>query len=141
MTQITKMDRKAVQEISKAAELALREVAEQFGINLTAKGGKFDPTTGTFVPKFEFSVEGASANEWATSVHLIGGNYGPRQWLHAEDFGKTFTSQGKTFELSGINLRAPKFPINAKCLTDGKTYKFTSAAIRRALGRTAPVSE
>ena len=134
MTQITKIDRKAAQDISKATELALKAVAEQFGINVAIKGGKFDPTTGTFSPKIEFSVEGASRLEWENTVHLLRSNW-TDQWLKAEDFGAIITSQGKKYELVGINLRAPKFPINAKCLTDGKTYKLTEAGVKRALGR------
>lgn len=134
MTTITTIDRKACTTISRAAEEALKAVAEQYGLTLTIKGGKFDPSVGTFSPKVEFSVGDAGRKAWEASVGLLYSNY-PAQWLTAEDFGATFTSQGKTYELVGINLRAPKFPINAKCLTDGKTYKLTEAGVKRGLGR------
>jgi len=134
MTTITNIDRKACTDIIKASEVALQEVAKQFGLTLTIKGGKFDPVTGTFAPKVEFAVEGADRNEWDASVNLLYSNH-PTQWLTKDDFGATFTSGGKTYELVGINLRAPKFPINAKCLTDGKTYKLTEAGVKRSMGR------
>jgi len=138
MTQITKIDRAAANEISKATEAALKAVAEQFGINVSLRGGKFDPASGTFSPKVEFSVEGAERLEWENTVHLIRSNWG-NQWLHKEDFGAVITANGgKKYELVGINLRAPKFPINARCLNDGKTYKLTEDGVRYALGRTAP---
>ena len=134
MTQITKIDRKTANDISKATEAALKAVAEQFGINVSINGGKFDPQAGTFAPKVEFSVEGADRYEWETTVHLIRSNW-RNQWLHKDDFVAVITLQGKKYELVGINLRAPKFPINAKCLTDGKIYKLTEAGVRRAMGR------
>jgi hypothetical protein len=134
MTTITELDRNACLTISKAAQEALQAVAEQFGLNLTMKGGKYDPASGTFTPKVEFSVAGSAGKEWANTVRFLSSNH-PAEWLTAEDFGATITSQGKTYELVGINLRAPKFPINAKCLSDGKTYKLTEAGVKRAMGR------
>jgi len=131
---ITKIDRSAVAEINKATEQALKEVAERLGINVKVGGGKFDPETGTFTPKVIFSVEGADKNEWDRTVGLIYSNH-PKQWLTEDDFGAVITLNGKKYQLTGINLRAPKFPINAKCLSDGKYYKLTEAGVKRSMGR------
>jgi hypothetical protein len=50
--------------------------------------------------------------------------------------GLKFTSKGRTFEVTSIDLKRPKFPINAKDLADGKPYKF---AADRALKFTTEV--
>ena len=38
-------------------------------------------------------------------------------------FGKTFTSQGRKFKITGLNTRAKKYPIQASTV-GGKRYKF-----------------
>jgi len=127
------IDRNSVKEINKAVEVALQEVAQRFGLNVKVDGGKFDPTVGVFFPKVEFSVEGSAKKDWEQSVHLL---YSNRPvWLTGDDFGAQITYNGRKFELVGINLRAPKFPINAKCLADGKVYKLTEEGVKRAMGR------
>ena len=134
MTAVTTIDRATAKAIAERAEQALQNVADELGLTLTYKGGKFDPTTGTFAPKFEFSVETAGESKFAQQVRLLSSNY-PNEWLTASDFGATFTAQGKQFKIFAINLKAPKFPIQAKCLTDGKNYKFSELSVKIALGR------
>ena len=136
MNTITKIDRNTANEISKATEAALKEVAERFGITVTIKGGKFDPANGKFLPKVEFCVEGAADNEWNTNINLLRSNWTNHKWLFPGDYKRVIKMNGKEYELVGINIRAPKFPIEAKCLTDGKSYRLTEPAVRKALGRT-----
>ena len=126
MEPITTMDRAACAKIATAAEAALREVAEQLGLQVTNRGGKFDPS-GTFDPKFTFSLPDAGENQFASTAHLVG--------LHADDFGKTFQVHGKTFRITGLNLRARKFPVCAVNTTDGKSYKFPTNTVKGALGK------
>ena len=44
--------------------------------------------------------------------------------LPANGLGAKFFSQGKEFVVTGLYPNRPKFPVNAMCLTDGKSYKF-----------------
>lgn len=46
--------------------------------------------------------------------------------IDPKSFGKTFTSQGKTFRIVGINPRARTMPILAIEIATGAEYKFTA---------------
>jgi len=120
------MDKASVKALSGAVAQALSAVAEEYGIQFKSKGGKYDPTTGTFSPKVEFSLEDSGARAFAQDVRAF-------SWLSVSDYGRKFTSGGREFTLVGLNLRAPKFPIKALDSGDGKTYRMTEASLRSAL--------
>jgi hypothetical protein len=130
MTALTKIDREAARQLSMATEAALQEVAEEYGLTVALKGGTFDPAGGTYRPKVEFSMADSGERKFANECELVGYTVNG-QWhsLKAEDYGAEFTSHGRTFTLTGVNLRAPKFPIQAKG-DDGKSYKFPEAILR-----------
>lgn len=44
--------------------------------------------------------------------------------LPENGLGAKFTSQGKEFVVTGLTPSRPKYPVNAVCVTDGKSYKF-----------------
>ena len=135
-TTITKIDRQTIAVIKERTESALREVAAGLGINVTIAGGKFDPSTGKYFPKVEFSVEGAERADWENSIRYLGLPGGEaNSWIRPEDYNATFTYQGNQYRLVGVNLRAPKFPFNAVKVLDGKTYRFTDASVKQGLGR------
>ena len=60
-----------------------------------------------------------------------------RYGLKSDDLGKTFISRGKTYKITGLTTRRPKFPINVEC-SDGKAFKFPAADVVRGLGRAVP---
>ena len=115
------MDRNIAKNSAEAAEAALRAVADEFGTTLTYKGGSFSDTS--FTPKFEFAVEGASQVEFDRTCFAVG--------MRPEHFGKEFVFNHRQYQITGINLRAKKYPIKAKCLLDNKTYKFPADAVKR----------
>lgn len=51
-----------------------------------------------------------------------------------EALGKTFTASGRTFKLTGLNTKAPKMPVQAVCIEDGKSYKFGVEALKKIEG-------
>ena len=60
--------------------------------------------------------------------------------LPANGLGAKFFSQGKEFVVTGLSPNRPKFPVNAMCLTDGKSYKFgqsVAAKVTAAAGGAA----
>ena len=60
--------------------------------------------------------------------------------LPANGLGAKFFSQGKEFVVTGLSPNRPKFPVNAMCLTDGKSYKFgqsVAAKVVAAVGGAA----
>ena len=127
------MDLKMAKKINEASQKALETVATEFGLTLSPKSGSYDPSTGTYTFKIEFAEDGADKREFERSVRLLtgarqDGTYG--QLLAPEALGAKFCHQGRDFVLTGINLRAPKFPLQAKCLSDGKSYKFPQNIVR-----------
>ena len=141
---ITAFDRATCRIISQEATAALQAVAAKYGLSVMAGSGSFSPAA--FTPKFTFSpmvavtaapqgtvpyVTAGSASsipaDFANKAALVG--------LQASDYGRTFTSQGKTFKITGINLKAHKFPILGTEIRTGKTFKFHADNVVRYLAR------
>ena len=120
---IETMDRASVKLLASAVEKALQQVADEFGVTYTYKGGTFDPSTGTFAPKSEFSLPDSGRRAFERDAILFG--------LRPEHFGATFVSNGREFRVTGLNARAPKYPIKATCVLDGKPYKFPASVVDR----------
>jgi hypothetical protein len=120
---ITTIDRATAKQLGAEVEAALREIAERHGLELVPKGGKFDPSVGTFKPNFEFKTSDSGANEFALYADMFG--------LDADDFGKEFTTHGKTFRISGIAPRSHVRPILATEVATGKGFKFTAESVQQ----------
>lgn len=120
-----KITRQDAAAIGREVELALGAVAARWGLSVKVRGGSYD--AGSFRPKVEFKTATADASEFA----LYAAGYG----LLAEDFGATFTSQGRTFAISGVAPRSHVRPILADEVGSDKRYKFPAETVRRALGR------
>ena len=121
MAKITKMTRADVRTISEAAKLALQGVADQFGLTLTVPGGRFSDEA--FDGRYSMALQGEDGVPADFTRNC--GRFG----LKPEHFGATFTSNGKTFKISGINTRCPKYPVSAKRVPDGKGFKFTAQQV------------
>lgn len=117
------MNRTMVNKLNTATREALEKVAAEYGVEVIVGGGSFD--SGTFKPKVIFSESDAAANEWARSAGLLG--------LDPADFGRQFQLRGRYFVITGLNLRAPKYPVQARCLDDERTYKFAEHTVKAAL--------
>jgi hypothetical protein len=130
MADITSIDRAAARKLGAEAQLALQEVANKYGLTLTQKGGTYSPNASTV--KFVFAVAGADKSDFESYAHLYG--------LNAEDHGAEFKMSGKTFRITGINPRAPKFAILIEDVKTGKGYKCPTDSVLRALGRPVPES-
>lgn len=113
--------------LASEAQVALAEVAARHGLTVKVGGGKYDPNTGTFAPKVEFAMKDAGQNEFIRSARSVG--------LAPDDFGKTFLNNGQTFRITGINLRAPKYPIKAMDVISGRQWRFPERVVQGALGR------
>ena len=59
--------------------------------------------------------------------------YAQRYGLEPEDFGKKFMSRGSVFKISGINPKAPRYPVNAIKIADGSSWKFTVPGVKASL--------
>lgn len=118
------IDKRTAEQIGREVAEALQAVAERHGLTVAVRGGTYD-TTGLYRPKVEFKTADADREEFARYASMFG--------LEADDFGKTFTSNGREFRVSGVAPRSPKRPILAVEVATGKTYKFADAAVKMAL--------
>jgi hypothetical protein len=118
------MDKRQAREIGEAALEEMRKVADRYGMTVEYRGGSFT-SSGAFSPKFEFKTRDADRLEFQRVAWQLG--------LRPEDFGRTFQSEGRTFRVTGVNLRASRLPVLAVEVSTGKTYKFPEAAVRTRL--------
>lgn len=125
---ITEISRDTVEIIASEAEKTLQKMAEDLGITFERGRGTFDPEGGTFTFKGEFGVQGSGQAKFARDVRLLG-----ESWLTEDDYMRPFNSNGKTFQITGINLRALKYPINGQEIKTGKSYKFPTESVKWAI--------
>ena len=129
MADITSIDKVTARLLGKEAEEVLRAVAEKHGLTLTSKGGSYSPSDTTV--KFVFAVSGADKEVFERYCKFYD--------LTANDFHAEFKMSGKTFRITGINTRAPKFAILIEDVKTGKGYKCPTNSVLRSLGRDIPV--
>jgi hypothetical protein len=125
---ITKFGRQQVRQVSDEAEAALQAVAEKYGLVLKRESGRY--SANNFTAKFSFAVKAADGSDapasFARQASLLG--------LPEDCYGKVFqTWGGKSYKVTGINLRARKYPVLGECLRTGKTFKFMSDSVKHGL--------
>lgn len=116
------MNRTLINEIRVDVEKALKEVERKHGIDLSLGSGSFDSSSFTVKLVATILSGGMSLEEtnFKKAVKSVGHIYK----LTEEDYLKQFDYNGETFEIVGINTRAPKYPILARNILNESTYKF-----------------
>jgi hypothetical protein len=119
-----------LQAIRRDIDNALADVETKHGITLRL--GNMSYSELSFTAKIEGECIGESGEtkaekDFKLGAHLVG--------LKPEDFGKTFESNGEKFTITGLNLRASRFPIMGKCQRTGKNYKFPEKSVAAKLAK------
>ena len=112
------------------ATAAMAAVAEKYGV--TVKFGSGRGSEQSITMKLEVTnktATGEAQDKSAIDFKALAPMYG----LVATDLGRTFSRGGKTFKITGLNRRAKTMPIQAKCLQDGRGYKFAEDIVQLAL--------
>lgn len=121
------MERSNVRLLSEEMMEALKAVALKHGVQFTYKGGRFNSSNCTF--KVEASVVNASgtAETAERTAYKLQAQYFQLQpdWLD-----KTFSFGGEDYTIIGLNTKAYKSPVLAKCVRNGKTYKFKADHVK-----------
>lgn len=115
------MSKAAAKDLGAAIEDALADLAEEHGLKIEMKGGRYDPQVGTYEPKITLSIDGAEEREFG----LVSSAFG----LKPGDYGARFDYNGSTFRLTGLSTRRPKYPVIATKLADQKRYKLPEGAL------------
>lgn len=133
-TKIKEFTRANVRTLMDEVQEALGPIAEKHGLVLDRKGKTFynDRVPVMFqmlvrVEDADGKVLDSKAQEFKAAASLVG--------LKADDLGKTFIIRGTSYEVEGLNLRARKFPVLAKSMQNGKTYKFQADTVARSIAR------
>jgi hypothetical protein len=130
---ITTISRSDMSVLRSEVNAAIAAVATKHGLVMALGSGKFNEKNASF--KLEISTKdqntGMVKSREATSFEVNAHFYG----FKAEDLGATFKSNGRTFKITGLNTRRPKFPLLAVCVEDGRTYKFPDTTVLACLGR------
>lgn len=121
---IDKFDRTTCRKVGDRAEEVLTEVAESLGLTLTRETGRFTESTFTFKATFKTTTEAGRPIADTKNAILLG--------LPANVVGRQFTSNGKTFTVTGINMRRRKYPVSGEGVQGGR-YKFTVDSVLRGL--------
>ncbi len=117
---------KAVQE---DLRVGLQAIGDKHGVVLTLGNARYSDTNATM--KLELSKKDASGmaiTREAAAFLRDAAIYG----LEPSDLGRTFTSNGRTFKITGSNPRSQKYPILA-ALPNEKQYKFHDTVVKRGL--------
>lgn len=99
-------------------------------------------TTFPLTTKIELSTTNTDGSVETTEARNFR-KHAVRYGLNPDDLGKTFTHKnhrkGTTdkYKITGLNTRAPKYPISATCESTGESYKFPPDLVKRALARAA----
>lgn len=124
---IISIDRPTAKHIAAEIETALADVAQRLGVKITVGSTRFtDKNAKIKIEVATISSDGQVRSEAAESFGIYAYRYG----LQPSDMGKTFTWSGHTYAISGCAPRSHKYPILAKRLSDGKTYKFAAKLVK-----------
>jgi hypothetical protein len=126
MTAFTKDELKTVREI---LDRHLAAAAKEAGLESAQLGrGSFNGGACTF--KLEIVKAGAQSKEAADFVQHA--KFGMLGDLKPEHLGATFTANGESFTVKGMNRKARKRPIICE-RADGKLFVFDEAAVARRI--------
>lgn len=116
--------------LAKAARdaVAASESPDMKGIEVRIESTRYG--NGRVRVTLEFTEAGVDRKEieFGRAAALVG--------LKPEDYGALIQVQHERFNISGISLNRPKFPIDIKRTRDGKMFKLTESGALKALGRT-----
>lgn len=122
---ISRFTPKVLRELATEIEKATADVAERHGVSIHYVKGKYAPGDADLT--FHVSLDGVdpAKSDFDQFCTAFG--------LSKEDYGKTVSVFGDTFEIVGLSPKATKNVVIGKKLTNGKRYRLPLAEVQRAL--------
>lgn len=122
---INSLDRAAVRRINNDIELALKAVADRYGVQIKVGNSRFSNTNCTTKIDISTVNEGGTVmTKEATDFNRFAASFGITKKL-----GDTFDFRYDRYEIVGLKPRSSKYPVLAKSLSSGKTFKFPANVI------------
>ena len=127
---MTEIDRPFLDKARTHIDKALAAVGKELGVNIKTGNCRYSSSTFTFkLEGIDLGEDGKAVSKGASDFVMLATSFG----LKPEDLGKEFVSRGETFKITGLNLKAKKYPIQAEMLSNGKNYKFPADTVCRLL--------
>ncbi len=124
------MTRSMVKELRTRMQALLNDFA---GMNVNVGNASFTDGSCTFKVECAFIAEnGVVVTKEATAFERYADGYG----LRGIALGHKFMQRGRVFEITGLNTRARRMPVQAKDIRTGRGFKFTVEAVNRAVNST-----
>ncbi|MDB4351965.1 hypothetical protein OAA60_00865 [Porticoccaceae bacterium] len=119
------MNTQQLKAVRASLNAALELVTEEHGISFTV--GSMSYTHDSFTTKLTGieQVDGVSISPAESDFHKYCQLFG----FTADQFGARFTSHGKVYTISGLKVKASKYPILGFDSTTGKTFKFPAEVV------------
>lgn len=122
---INSLDRTAVRRINSDIEAALKAVADRYGVQIKIGNSSFSNTNCTTKIDISTVNEGGTVmTKEATDFNRFASSFGITKKL-----GDTFDFRYDRYEITGLKPRSAKYPVLAKSLSSGKTFKFPVSVI------------
>jgi len=130
---IARFEKDVLRHIRNDIDAALKTVCEKYGVVFKIGNIKFSNVE--FNTKMTCVIVGQTLEGLPTvnPDQVVFNQHCTRFSLNASDFGAKFHFGSDTFEICGIKLGSHKYPILAKKLSDGRTFKFAPSIIRDRL--------
>ena len=121
------MNRTKAKQLRQRIEDCLTPLGAELDVVLSVNGGTYTSNRVSFKLEFcEVASDGTVCTKEADAFKLYAKLYG----LKSEDLHKTFKYLGDTFEITGLKPRASKYPIVAKNVKTGLSYKFSEKSVQ-----------
>ncbi len=124
MPKLTSIDRKSAIAFQQAAGLALKALAEEYGLKLAPSSARYSNSDITL--KMKFSVADPQVVSQKQSDEFA--EYAPLYGLTANDMGRSAHVSGKVMKLVGFRPNRPKFPIVLEDMS-GKSMLYTRSVL------------
>lgn len=124
---ITEFDRTIAGTLGKQARTLLEPLAQQHGLTIKQRGGRYDPTTLklTFELLVTETPDGKSGEQAQFEKYCFIAGLTPDQ------FGTEFSYAGETYRIVGIAPKRSKRPVIAARTKDGKRFVFPGDVVQR----------
>lgn len=129
-----KFNKQNLSKLRESLNAAVSLVEEELGVEVVVGSIKYTDNEATITVKARTISEGGESYDPMKADFLAWCSlFGFSQ----DDLGKTFTSNGKTFTISGMKPNNRRYPIIATD-SDGKAYKFESEGVLLKIGKKPP---
>lgn len=128
MLTVKALNKNNLKSIETEIKQAIAEIESKYGIQARFVGGRYTDKLATM--KLEVSVldeSGKAFDKYAEQYNQYKGLYGFTQSL-----GDMFTSNGRTYKLTGLNRRNSKYPVLGELVGTGAKYKFPTTVLKPA---------